>query len=161
MKKLLTAALLLAGMVAVTGFSSCKKKPKDADIKAAIEKALAADPATAATMVAVEKGVATLTGQCKDDACKTNCETVAKGVKGVKEVVSQLTVVPPVEITADDPLTKAVADAVKDYAGVTATVKDGVITLTGEIARDRLQKLMMALNGLKPKKVDASALVKK
>ncbi len=34
----------------------------------------------------------------------------------------------------DADLQKAAADKVKDVAGVTATVKDGVVTLTGEVA---------------------------
>jgi osmotically-inducible protein OsmY len=164
MKKLLTTVLMTVLTVTVISFSSCKGKPKDADIKAAIETALKADPMAANTMVSVDKGIATITGVCKDDACKTHCADLVKGIKGVKEVVNNCSVAPPpppVEIAADDPLTKSVADAVKDYQGVVATVKDGMITLTGEVSKDKLQKLMMALQALKPKKVDASALVKK
>jgi hypothetical protein len=37
-------------------------------------------------------------------------------------------------------------------------VKDGVITITGEQKADRWKKLKMALDALKPKKVDASGL---
>lgn len=155
-------------MIAVTitaiGLTSCKKKPKDADIKAAIETALKADPMAMGTMVSVEKGVATITGECKDDMCKAHCADMVKAIKGVTSVVNNCTVAPappPVVIAADDPLTKSVTDAVKDFKGVIATVKDGIITLTGEVSKDKLQKLMMALQALKPKKVDASALVKK
>jgi hypothetical protein len=46
----------------------------------------------------------------------------------------------------------------KDYPGVTATVKDGVITVTGESTAAKWKMLKMALDALHPKKVDASGL---
>ena len=158
--------LLLLSAVALLGIASagCKKKAKDADIKAAIETALKADPMSAGTMVDVKDGIATITGQCKDDMCKASCEKMVAAVKGVKSVVNNCSVMPamvaPV-IAADDPLTKAVTDAIKDFPGVMAAVKDGVITLTGEISKDKLQKLMMGLQALHPKKVESAGLVKK
>jgi len=60
----------------------------------------------------------------------------------------------PVPIATDDSLTTNVQDATKDYPGVTATVDNGEITLTGEITRAKLPKLMMALNSLHPKKIN-------
>ena len=38
--------------------------------------------------------------------------------------------------------------------------QDGVITLTGEIKKDELKKLMPLLQSLKPKKVDNKATIK-
>jgi osmotically-inducible protein OsmY len=157
-----TASIFLIAIASLAiGFTSCKKKMKDADIKAAVEKALAADPMSAGTTVSVEKGVVTLAGQCKDEMCKSACEKTAAAVKGVKSVVNNCTVAPPVEITQDDPLTKAVTDALKAFPGVSAMVKDGIITLTGTIAKADRQKLMMILQELKPKKVDPSGLTNK
>lgn len=157
----LPTALLLVGLYV----SSCKSKPKDADIKAAIETALRADPMSAGTSVSVENGVATISGECKDEACKTHCSELVKGIKGVKSVVNNCTIAPPppppVIITPDDPLIQSVTDALKDFPSVKASVTDGVVTLTGEIAKADLKKVMMALSSLKPKKVDASALIKK
>ncbi len=159
MKK--SASLILVAVVALAiSFTACKSKPKDADIKANIEKALAADPMSAGTTVSVEKGVATLSGTCKDEMCKTQCAETVKGIKGVKEVVNNCTVAAAVEVTADDPLTTAVNDAIKSFSGVTASVKEGIITLGGAIKKADLQKLMMALNALKPKKIDAAGLTK-
>ena len=111
----------------------------------------------------MKDGVVTLTGEVKDDASKASAETVAKGVKGVKSVVNNLTVAPapaPVVITADDPLKTSVDATLKDFAGVSASVQDGVVTLTGEIKRADLQKLMMALNTLKPKKIENKLTIK-
>jgi hypothetical protein len=67
--------------------------------------------------------------------------------------------IPPV-ITADDPLMQSVKDATKDYPGVKAEVKDGVITLTGDITKASLPKLMMTLNGLNARKIDNKLTIK-
>jgi hyperosmotically inducible periplasmic protein len=170
MKK--TASFLLIAVAALAiSFTACKSKPKDADIKTSVEKILAADEMSKGTTVAVDKGVVTITGECKDDMCKQHCGqmvTDAK-IKGVKEVVNNCTVAPPVVPTVTDAgadaLSKAVADAVKDFPGVNASVKDQVVTLTGEIVgKEKLQKLMMAINALKAvgmKKIESSGLIRK
>jgi hypothetical protein len=66
----------------------------------------------------------------------------------------------PVEISADDSLTTGAKDATKDYPGVNATVKNGEITLTGEIQRSRLQNLMQSLQSLRPKKINNQLTIK-
>ena len=60
----------------------------------------------------------------------------------------------PVVIANDDELTKGVNDATKDFPGVTASVNNGEVTLTGKIKRDRLPTLMQSINSLHPKKVN-------
>lgn len=158
----INSLLLLFGAVSILSISStgCKSKPKDADIKTSIETALKADPETAVVMVDVKDGVATISGVVKDAATQASVATTAKGVKGVKSVQNNVTVMaaPVVEITADDPLTVAVRDATKDFPGAMATVKDGVISVTGELKADAWKRLKIALDGLKPKKVDAAGL---
>ena len=130
------------------------------------EKSLKENPATSEVMVMVSEGVATLSGEVTDEASKASLETSVKGMKGVKSVQNNTTVAAPsmpaapVVITADDPLMSAVKDATKDYPGVTATVADGVITLTGDISKSSLPKLMMALNSLKPKKIENKLIIK-
>lgn len=142
-------------------FFSCK--PKDADIQAKIEDKLKSMPGIS---VAVTDGVATLSGECKDDAAKDEVAASVKDVKGVKSVLNNCTVTPPppppapVVINADSTLIKSVADATKDFPGVKADVTDGVITLTGDITRDKLRTLMMSLNTLKPKKIDNKLTIK-
>ena len=170
--KRLSIPLFMIVLAAMTiSFTSCKSKPKDADIKAAIETALKAEPMAAGMIADVKDGVATLTGECKDDMCKMKCEEMVKGIKGVKSIVNNCTVapaplpvVPVVTDAAADALTKAVTDALKDFPGVMGTVKDQVLTLTGQISKDKLQKLMMGLNALKAmglKSIDSKNLVKK
>lgn len=151
-------ALLVAGTVS---FVSCK--PKDTDVKASVDKVLVINPDYSNAVVTVTDGVATLTGEVKDDATKAALEASVKNVKGVKSVVNNTVVPAPVAppvIAADDPLTAAVKDATKDYPGVMATVKDGVISLTGTIEKSKLVKLMQALNGLNPKSIDNKLTVK-
>ena len=162
MKKITTSILLMGVFTLAISFSSCKKKMKDADIKAAIETALKADPMSAGTMVSVEKGVATITGECKDDMCKSHCAEMVKGIKGVTEVVNNCTVAPapmPVINPDDEALTKGVTDALKDIPGLTFAVKEGKIALTGEIVKAKWMALKQLLDKLKSKGYDLVGLI--
>ena len=64
-------------------------------------------------------------------------------------------------ISADDSLKRMIPDATKDFPSVTASVDQGVIILTGNIDRDRLPKLMKALNALHPKKINNNLTINK
>ena len=137
---------------------------KDSDLQAAIDQKIQTTPEMTGVSATVKDGVVTLSGECKDDACKVFTENAVKGMKGVKSVVNNATVAPPppppVTIAVDDALVKGVADATKDFKDVKATVTDGVITLTGEIKRADLKTLMQSLNTLKPKKIDNQLVIK-
>lgn len=155
--KLLSTLILSMGILFMV---SCKGKPKDADIQAAVTTALQSTPGVSAD---VKDGVVTLSGAVATEADKDAAEAAAKVVQGVKSVANNLTVTPPPpppapEVTADDALKTSVAAIVKDFPGIQVDVKDGVITITGEQKADRWKKLKMALDALKPKKVDASGL---
>lgn len=157
--KLMTVAI---GLVIMAGsLTGCKSKPKDTDLKAAIETLLQTKPSAVNTSVSVDKGVVTLSGQVADEVSKEDLGKITAGISGVKSVVNNLNIAspPPVTISMDDPLTAAVKDATKDFPTVTATVSEGIITLKGEIQKSNLQKLMMSLQALKPKKVDNTQLV--
>ena len=143
--------------------TSCNSKAKDADIKTDVDKAIAANSSLSGVSTSVTEGVVTLSGEVKDETTKSTAATTASGVKGVKSVTNNLSVTPPpapVTITADDPLKASVDNTIKAYPGVSASINDGVITLTGEIKRADLQKLMMALNTLKPKSIDNKLTIK-
>ena len=135
MKKIFSALFLLAGAITIlsTAAPGCKAKPKDANIKTSIEAALKSDPQTSGLSVDVKEGVATVTGEVKDASVQATVATIVGGIKGVK-------------------------DATKDFTGITATVKDGIIYVTGELKSADWKKLKMALDGLKPKRVDAAGL---
>ncbi len=160
MKKLSTSILLMGVLALTISFTACKKKAKDADIKAAIETALKADPMSANTMVSVDKGVATLTGECKDQACKDHCGEMVKGIKGVKEVVNNCTVAAPMPVinAADEALTKGLTDALKDHPGVSFSINEGKIVLTGEIAKAKWVAVKQMLDKLMSKGYDLKGL---
>ena len=68
---------------------------------------------------------------------------------------------PPVEINAsDDSLSTAVNEIASSYKTVKATVKDGVVTLTGELKRSELANLMQKVTATKPKKIDNQLQIK-
>ncbi|MCZ4242624.1 BON domain-containing protein [Pedobacter punctiformis] len=131
--------------------------PKDADLQAAIQAKEAAG-----VTVAVAKGNVTLTGEVADETAKAEAEKIAKAEKGAKSVVNSLTVKPvvPVVIAEDTTLIKNVADAVKSFPTVKADVKDGVVTLTGQITKASLITLMQHVAALKPKKIENKLTVK-
>lgn len=148
--------VLMAMAVMVTlAFVSCK--PKDADIKASIEAALKADPMMTGTTVDVKDGVATISGECKDDACKAACEKAVAAIKGVKSVVNNCTVAPvvaePASVTAtvtDPKLQDAVKAIIKDIPGITIEgFSDKGVILKGDISKANNMKLKQALSAAK------------
>lgn len=157
----LTKVLAVIMIALSVGFVSCT--PKDADIKTAVEQAISVIPDASSAVIEVKDGVATISGEFKDDAAKAAAEAAAKAVKGVKSVVNNGTiavVAAPIVVSPDAALIASVTDAVKDFTTVKAAVLDGVVTLTGEIKKTDLPKLMMSINSLKPKKVENKLTVK-
>lgn len=154
---LTTHARALVRAVAISlALAACG--PKDADIKASIDAAIAG---TQGVAVDVAQGVATISGEFADEATKAATEAKVKAVKGVKSVVDNATVTPPVVISPDEALKTTVAAALKEYSKLVADVKDGVVTLTGEVKRSDLPKVMQALSALNPKKIENKATVTK
>lgn len=148
--KLLMAVVISATML----FVSCK--PKDADIKANVEKALKADPMMMNTTVDVKDGVVTLGGECKDDACKAHCEQTAKDVKGVKSVVNNCMVAAPpppppasVSTALDEAAMQRVRDGLKDIPGVTVEFMGDKAVIKGEVTSANRMKIMQILAAAK------------
>ena len=157
MKKFIPA-LMLAG-VTMAVLPACKHKPTDAEIQTSVQTALANYPGIAA---AVQDGVVTLTGNVAADNDKTNIESTVNALTkaGVKSLVDNITVTPPPALAAspDDSLSAGVQTVIKDFAGVSATVNNGIITVTGELQKSKVLVLKQALDALHPKKTDMSAL---
>ena len=189
MKKLSSPIILMGFLTLTISFNSCKEKMKDADIKAAIETALKSDPLAAPTSFSFEKGVATISGACKDDACKIHCAELVKGIKGVKEVVNNCTVVapvitpvvipedtpvvapavtppaaetPPVSLSTviDDATQQKVKDGLKDIKGVSVEFSGDKAILSGEVTKADRMKIMQMLASAKVKS-DVSKLMDK
>lgn len=95
---------------------------------------------------------------CKDKKTTTDTTTTTTTTTDTSSMVAPTPA--PVEISSDDALTTSVKDATKDYPGVNVAVNNGELTLTGNITRDKLPKLMMALNDLHPKKINNNLTIK-
>lgn len=145
---------------ALTFLVSCK--PKDADLQKAATEILVIAPGI---NVAVKDGVATLTGNVSDAAIAAAAAEATGKIKGITSVTNNVMVnpqpIPPAEVVSispDETLKTAVNDVAKDFPSVTTTVADGVIAVKGELSASKWKTLKMALDGLQPKKVDASGL---
>ena len=148
-------ALLIAG--AVVALPACKHKPSDADVQAKVAAAITQYSGITAD---VKDGVVTLSGTVSSPDDKANIESATNALskEGVKNVVDNIQVVapPPAPVVAspDDALTAAVKDATKDFPGITTTVSNGVVTVTGTVAQSKVKVLKQSLDALHPKKVD-------
>jgi len=155
LKKMLPAFVMATALA--IALPSCKSKPSDADIQTQVQTAISATPGVTAD---VKDGVVTLSGLVGSEEEKTAVETAVNNLKetGVKSVVDNIEVeaTPAPAATAADPLAQGVADATKDFPGITATVADGIITVTGEIEQSKVKTLKSSLDALNPKKVDMS-----
>lgn len=165
MKSMTTSLRLLITAVSFAAISlvSCKGKQTDSEILASVNEKIASKDEMKGLNASVSNGVVTLTGECPTEKCRTDCADAVKNIKGVKDVQNNVQVASapaPVEITADETLKSSVNDVVKNYKGVEADVKDGVITLRGEIKRANLQDLIVSLNELKPRKVENQLVIK-
>lgn len=153
------ACLLLAALAV-----ACSKGPDDATITSGVKTKIAADSpalANAVTVTTVE-GAVTLTGAVDSDAIKAKVEQDAKSVEGVKSVVNNLTVKPPITFSEDATIKNAVmANLAKNQiTGITVEVTNGEVTLKGTIERAKLQNAMTAANDAKPKKVNNQMTIK-
>ena len=162
-------ANLFRNLLMITGLmflvASCS--PSDSSIEASVKSKVST---LSGVNVEVKDGIVTLSGQVADDASKAAAETAANEVKGVKSVVNNITVPPPapppapaVTINPDDVLRTGLdsAFAAKGIKGVTATVSNGEVTLTGNVKKADLTKVMQAANELKPKKVNNKLTITK
>ncbi|HEX7846937.1 MAG TPA: hypothetical protein VF476_14145 [Chitinophagaceae bacterium] len=65
----------------------------------------------------------------------------------------------PVIVSPDASLRQSVDNVLGSYNSVSADVKDGVVTLRGNIKRDDLQTLMMKIQELRPRKVENQLVI--
>jgi osmotically-inducible protein OsmY len=139
--------------------SACK--PKDEDLTKAIQTAIASVSSDVA--VTTQDGVATLTGEVENEEIIQQVLTLAQGTKGIKSVVNNMTVkVAEIVFSADDVLKQKVEEGFAKYGvtGITATVVNGEVVLTGDITRDKLMDAMKAANEALPTKVKNELTIK-
>lgn len=115
--------------------SACGKS--DADLQKAAAEKLTADKVVGVT-VAVNGGVATLTGEVADITVKNRAESSVKPIEGIKSVTNNVTIKAaptPVPPPPDQMLTGTVNESLKKAGctGVSIAVKDGTVTATGTV----------------------------
>ena len=142
--------------------------PSDEQITESVQKVLTANASLNPVSASVKEGVVTLTGEVESETQKTLAETSISGLKGVKSVVNSVTVKPPgptpeeLKKMADEALLQKVNANFETYKvkGVTATVADGIVTLTGQIRRSELQNAMKAATESGATKVENKLTIK-
>lgn len=151
--------VLTALSLAVVLFLGACGGKSDAEMQTASADALKGDTMTSAVTVAVNEGVATISGEVESEEAKTKAETLAK-VEGVKSVVNNVTVKeaapPPMAEGSDTMVKEKMETALKSKGcdGATVEVKDGVATLRGTVATAKFGECVMAANEAGAKKVE-------
>lgn len=136
--------------------SACGKS--DPDLQKAATDKLATDKVSGVT-VAVKDGVATLTGEVADASVKKKAEESVKAVEGIKSVVATGLSVKPAPTPEPPSPDKMIEGTVneglkkKGITGVTVTVANGEVTLSGTVDKAKVPEVMMVANEAKPKKV--------
>ena len=145
MKKL-GLPLATLSLLAVGTLASCSGKPaKSPDVSDSIRKSL--DQAGLKDVTVSQdrdKGVVTLGGQVANDSDKTQAETLAKSLAGTQVVADQIAMLPPgleketkaVNTDLDEGIEKNLDAALIQsnlLKSVKYDVKNGVVTLTGEV----------------------------
>lgn len=154
-----TRGLIAIAIAATVGFTSCG--PKDADIKAEIDKSIQTNADMTGITASVNDGVVTLNGTCKDEECKTNCVKAVGEMKGVKSVVNNIALPAPPPPPAQEPASvttvldeatqQKVKDGLKDIASVTVTFEGDKAVLAGEVTKANRMKIMQMLAAAKVK----------
>lgn len=146
--KILKITLLVLLQVVV---QSCT--PSDADLKADLITKSQREINFTGVSFLVENGVVTINGSCPSEVAKTTVEKTVKGVHGVKEVISNITIAP-VTIGTDHQLKQGVDSVLMKYPMVQAVVLDSIVTLNGK-AQDikKSDELLTAIKSLQPRSI--------
>lgn len=152
-------------VAAALSFSMASCGPKDEDILKGVQEKLANAPGVTAE---VKGGIVTLSGEFADDATKSSVEADVKTVKGVKSVTDNATITPPPApapppmIDNDAQITTTINNALtaKKISGVTVSVANGEVTLSGNAKKSDLQTIMQIANESHPAKVNNNLTLK-
>ncbi len=129
----------------------------DADLQKAAADKLTADKVTGVT-VAVNDGVATLTGEVANITVKSQAAASVRAVEGIKSVTDNTTTKPlptPPPVSPDKMSEGRINESFKQkgITGVTVTVANGEVTLTGTVDKARVVEVMQIANEAKVGKV--------
>src|SRR5215475_9215744 len=161
-RRLLTAALPLVLLGALTGCSESTKAPDVSDnIRKSLDQSGYKDVSVSQDR---DKGIVTLSGTVATESDKAQAESIAKGSAGAQVVANQIAIRPPgnesearaVDSDMDKAIDKEV-DAVlvknKLKHDVSYDVKNGVVTLKGDVTsqnrRSAVEKLVASVPNVK------------
>ena len=133
--------LTVLSLAVVLFLGACGGK-SDTELQSAASDKLKADTDTSNVTVVVSEGVATISGEVKDQAAKAKAETLAK-VEGVKSVTNNVEVAPttPTQSATSssvdkDKIEKALKD--KGFEDVTVDTSTTPATLRGSVAKGKM-----------------------
>ncbi|MFL6373659.1 MAG: BON domain-containing protein [Pyrinomonadaceae bacterium] len=150
--------LSLLTLTCVLFLAACGGK-SDSDLQKAASDKLSSDQISGVA-VAVKDGTATLTGEVKDVTVKTKAEADVKGIDGIKTVNNNLTLIPlaaaPTPMGNDKMMEGTISENLKkaNITGVTVSVNNGEVTLTGEVPKEDFAKVQMAATAANPKGIN-------
>ena len=130
----------------------------DAEMQSAADKALKDNETTSGVTVEVKEGIATISGEVKDDAAKAKAEELAN-VEGVKNVVNEVKVNAPAPVPEAKGNDSEVKTKIEEgltkvgCAGARVAVQDGVATLSGNVDAKKMATCVQAANEGGAKKV--------
>jgi|SRR5690606_20691973 len=127
--------ITLLTIATVVFAAACGKS--DSDLQTAVQQKLTTDGIMGVT-VAVNDGVATLTGQVDDVTVRNRAETSARSVEGIKSVTNNVTTKPlatPTPPPADPALQGKIETNLKQKGctGLTVTTTGGRVTVSGTV----------------------------
>ena len=151
--------LFILTCVLVSGITLQSCKESDEKIKMNVDKAIEGRY-NSTISTSVKDGVVTLMGTVEAEQDKTAIESDVRAVKHVKTVVNNITVresVPTQEpvINADNTIKMTIETMLnaQGYKDVKVEVSNGEVTLSGDLKRSDLTKVMQIANESNPKKV--------
>lgn len=146
--------LLIGTVVLFLGITLYSCKPNDQKLQQEVNTVLTTSGVTAV----VKDAVVTLTGTVESKESKDEAEALCKKVKDIKSVVNNIEVkepVPAIVISPDEALKTIVTSglAAAGYPDIVAQIDSGQVTLTGNVKKADVTKVMQIVNEAKPKKV--------
>lgn len=153
--------LFIITCILVSGITLQSCKQSDENLKKDVDKAIEGRY-NSTVSTSVKDGVVTLTGTVESQQEKMSVENDVKAVKHVKSVVnnisvreSNITSQEPV-INPDNTIKSSVESRLQTegFKDVKVEVSNGEVTLTGDLKRSDLTKVMQIANESNPKKVN-------
>jgi len=143
-----TKFLTALSLIAVVFFAACGKS--DAEMQKAVQDKLAADGVSGVT-VAVNGGVAILSGEVADSTVRDRAEASARAVEGITSVTNNLKT-RPLATPTPPPLDPALRGKVEENlkkagcTGATVEVINGRITITGTVPAAKYTECIQVVN---------------